>query len=110
MINFEAVGGVSFSKGCYPGQEIVARSQYRGTIKRRALRYESPAPAQAGEPIFSAADAEQPAGQIVLAAGGSVLAEVKLAAAASGEPLHLGAPGGPLLAAAALPYALPAPE
>ncbi len=37
MINFEAVGGVHFQKGCYPGQEVVARSQYRGTLKRRAM-------------------------------------------------------------------------
>jgi len=35
MINFESVGGVDFKKGCYPGQEVVARSQYLGTIKRR---------------------------------------------------------------------------
>ncbi|MBV9890256.1 MAG: folate-binding protein YgfZ, partial [Rhizobacter sp.] len=37
MVNFELVGGVDFKKGCYPGQEVVARSQYRGTTKRRAL-------------------------------------------------------------------------
>ena len=37
MVNFERVGGVDFQKGCYPGQEIVARSQYRGTIKRRKI-------------------------------------------------------------------------
>ena len=36
MLNFESVGGVSFKKGCYPGQEVVARSQFRGAIKRRA--------------------------------------------------------------------------
>ena len=35
MVNFESVGGVSFKKGCYPGQEVVARSQFRGAIKRR---------------------------------------------------------------------------
>ena len=37
MVNFESVGGVSFKKGCYPGQEVVARSQFRGAIKRRGL-------------------------------------------------------------------------
>jgi folate-binding protein YgfZ len=35
MVNLELVGGVNFQKGCYPGQEVVARSQYRGTLKRR---------------------------------------------------------------------------
>ena len=35
MLNYESVGGVSFKKGCYPGQEVVARSQFRGTLKRR---------------------------------------------------------------------------
>ena len=35
MVNLELVGGVDFGKGCYPGQEVVARSQYRGTLKRR---------------------------------------------------------------------------
>lgn len=35
MLNYESIGGVSFKKGCYPGQEIVARSQFRGAIKRR---------------------------------------------------------------------------
>ncbi len=40
MVNYEiaAVGGVSFQKGCYPGQEIVARTQYLGKIKRRMYR------------------------------------------------------------------------
>src|SRR6478735_3285633 len=36
MLNYESVGGVNFKKGCYPGQEIVARSQFRGTLKKRA--------------------------------------------------------------------------
>ncbi|HEV7856711.1 MAG TPA: folate-binding protein, partial [Herminiimonas sp.] len=37
MINFELIGGVNFKKGCYPGQEIVARSQYLGKLKRRMM-------------------------------------------------------------------------
>jgi folate-binding protein YgfZ len=37
MLNYESVGGVNFKKGCYPGQEVVARSQFRGTLKRRAF-------------------------------------------------------------------------
>ena len=45
MLNYESVGGVNFKKGCYPGQEVVARSQFRGTLKRRAMGagYASPA-------------------------------------------------------------------
>ena len=44
MLNYELVGGVDFAKGCYPGQEVVARSQYRGTIKRRMLRFDVASP------------------------------------------------------------------
>jgi tRNA-modifying protein YgfZ len=43
MINFEALGAVSFQKGCYPGQEIVARAQYRGEVKRRMVHVQIPA-------------------------------------------------------------------
>ena len=113
MLNYEAVGGVDFRKGCYPGQEIVARSQYRGTIKRRTLRFDVAAEAAPGDEVFAAADAAQPAGMVVNAAtrdgGGSVLlVEVKLAAA--GDALHLRSVNGPALQPAALPYALPSAE
>jgi len=43
MVNFEALGAVSFQKGCYPGQEVVARAQYRGEVKRRMVRVQVPA-------------------------------------------------------------------
>ena len=98
MVNFELVGGVNFQKGCYPGQEIVARSQYRGTIKRRAFVFEIAGPAQPGQEVFHSGDAEQPAGMVVNAASlpGShrALVEVKLAALEAGT-LHLGAADGP---------------
>ena len=84
MVNFEVVGGVNFQKGCYPGQEIVARSQYRGTVKRRAFVFESPAAAAPAQEIFRSADREQPAGMVANAASWQgrhlLLAEVKLAA------------------------------
>ena len=48
MANYELVGGVSFKKGCYPGQEIVARTQYRGILKKRAVRVHSATPLAAG--------------------------------------------------------------
>ena len=64
MINFEVLGGVNFKKGCYPGQEIVARSQYRGTLKRRLQVFETDGAATVGQEIFHSADPEQPAGRI----------------------------------------------
>ncbi len=111
MVNLELVGGVNFQKGCYPGQEIVARSQYRGTLKRRAFLFDSDAAAAPGQEIFAAADPEQPAGLVAAAAPGpdgrfAVLAETKIAFA--GEPLHLGSAGGARLQPRPLPYALPA--
>jgi len=112
MVNLELVGGVNFQKGCYPGQEIVARSQYRGTLKRRAQLFDSAAPLAAGQEVFHSADPGQPAGLVVLAApspegGHSALVEVKLAALEGGS-LHLGSADGAMLTAVPLPYALPA--
>ena len=103
MLNFELVGGVDFQKGCYPGQEIVARSQYRGTIKRRSFLFDSAVPANAGQEIFHSGDPGQPAGLVVNAAGQRVLAEVKLAALDAGS-LHLGAADGPMLVRQPMPY------
>ncbi len=110
MVNLELVGGVNFQKGCYPGQEIVARSQYRGTLKRRAFLFSSEAAARPGQEIFHESDREQPAGMVANAASFDgrhrVLAELKLAALGAGR-LRLGAPDGPLLQRADLPYLVP---
>ena len=112
MVNFELVGGVDFQKGCYPGQEIVARSQYRGTIKRRMFLFDSDALADAGQDVFHSGEPAQPAGMVANAAphpggsGSSLLVEVKLAALQDGS-LHLGSPQGPRLRRAAMPYAVP---
>ncbi len=111
MVNLELIGGVDFRKGCYPGQEVVARSQYRGTLKRRMFLFDVDAAAQAGQELFHSADPGQPAGLVANAApapgGGSrLLAEVKLAALDGGS-LHLGSPDGPALARQELPYAVP---
>lgn len=111
MVNLELVGGVNFQKGCYPGQEVVARSQYRGTLKRRAYVVDSTAPLQAGQEVFDPADPAQPAGRVVLAAapaGRRPAALVELKIGASSGPLHAGAPDGPALTLAALPYPIPA--
>jgi len=106
MLNYELLGGVDFQKGCYPGQEIVARSQYRGTIKRRTFLFNGEAPASAGQEVFHSADPAQPAGMVANAAGHSALIELKLSALAGGS-LHLGTPDGPRLQQGELPYAVP---
>ena len=61
MLNYESIGGVNFKKGCYPGQEVVARSQFRGTLKRRAYLAHGDAPMKAGDEVFQADDDSQPA-------------------------------------------------
>jgi tRNA-modifying protein YgfZ len=110
MVNFEVVGGVNFQKGCYPGQEVVARSQYRGTVKRRAFVFESPTTAAPAQEIFHSDDREQPAGMVVNTASWKgrhlLLAEVKLATL-DGGTLHLGAAEGPQLTRAEMPYSVP---
>ncbi len=111
MLNLEALGGVSFKKGCYPGQEIVARSQYRGTIKRRTLMFSTDAEAQIGQEVFHSDDPGQPAGQVAGVARRDgqtlLLAEVKLAALEAGS-LHLSSAEGPVLRPQPLPYDFPA--
>ncbi|MBV8125948.1 MAG: folate-binding protein YgfZ [Burkholderiaceae bacterium] len=116
MLNLELLGGVSFQKGCYPGQEVVARSQYRGTVKRRTFLFETDGAAQIGQELFHSADPEQPAGMVAAAAaspvgeaGSVVLAEVKLAALEAGS-LHLGSPQGPQLRPQPMPYAVGEPQ
>jgi folate-binding protein YgfZ len=68
MLNYESVGGVNFKKGCYPGQEVVARSQFRGTLKRRAFLAHSDLQLAAGQELFRQADREQPCGVVAQAA------------------------------------------
>jgi folate-binding protein YgfZ len=68
MLNYESVGGVNFKKGCYPGQEVVARSQFRGTLKRRTALVHSPVALSAGQDVFTPADPEQPCAAGVLSA------------------------------------------
>ena len=112
MINFELIGGVNFRKGCYPGQEIVARSQYLGKLKRRMLPATiDAADVRAGMEVFSSADPEQPCGMVVnaernLNGGIDCLVEIKMAAL-DGSTVHLGSATGPSLHFGALPYALP---
>lgn len=111
MINYEVIGGVNFKKGCYPGQEIVARSQYLGKLKRRMMLASIEShDARAGMEVFSPADPEQPCGMIVNAERRSpdeadCLVELKLAVMEAG-PVHLGSANGPVLRFEPLPYVL----
>jgi folate-binding protein YgfZ len=114
MLNYESVDGVSFKKGCYPGQEVVARSQFRGTLKRRAFIVSCAAPMQVGQEIFSSEDAEQACGMVSSASKFEPLDGVapewwgiaSLQLSATEHALQLGAAGGPKLMLKALPYAL----
>lgn len=93
MVNLEAIGGVSFQKGCYPGQEIVARSQYLGKLKRRMFLAHVDAAAAAGDNLYSADIEGQATGTVVNAAaapngGFDVLAVVQVESANT-QTLHL---------------------
>ncbi len=110
MLNYESVGGVNFKKGCYPGQEVVARSQFRGTLKRRAYLVHAAGPLAVGQEVFHSGDAEQACGTVVQAAahpdgGFDAIVSMQTSAAQDGS-LHAGAAGGPLLTLLTLPYPL----
>lgn len=112
MVNFQLIGGVSFKKGCYTGQEVVARMQYLGKLKRQMyLAYvRSDDAPQPGNDLYSPGDKEQSAGKIVSAQphpdGGYMVLAVIQIASLEADPIHLGSSEGPLLEFAELPYAL----
>ena len=110
MLNYESVGGVNFKKGCYPGQEVVARSQFRGTLKRRAFVVHAETAMVTGSEVFSATDPDQPVATVVQAAaapkgGFDAIISAQLSAVDNGS-LHLGAANGPTLKLLPLPYEL----
>ncbi len=110
MLNYESVGGVNFKKGCYPGQEVVARSQFRGTLKRRAYLVHGAEALTVGQEVFHSSDAEQPCGTVVQAAahpagGFDAIVSMQTSAALDGS-LHAGAAIGPVLTLLPLPYPL----
>ncbi len=109
MLNYESVDGVNFKKGCYPGQEVVARSQFRGTLKRRAFIAQSSVAMAAGQEVFSSLDHSQPCGLVAQAAndGATHVAVLELQLSATeNSSLHVGAPDGAVLSLLPLPYAL----
>ncbi|MGH8738473.1 MAG: YgfZ/GcvT domain-containing protein [Burkholderiales bacterium] len=110
MINLEAVGGVDFKKGCYPGQEIVARAQYRGQIKRRMIRarLDAHVDARPGSDLYSDGLPGQASGTVVSVAaadgGRELLAVVPIASVEQGAAIRL-VPAGPAIEVLSLPYA-----
>lgn len=110
MLNYESIGGVNFKKGCYPGQEVVARSQFRGTLKRRAFVAHCAAPMASGDELFGADRDDQPVATVVQAApapqgGFDALISAQLSALAAGA-LHLRSVDGPTVECLPLPYPL----
>ena len=113
MLNYESVGGVNFKKGCYPGQEVVARSQFRGTLKRRAYLVHCDQALAVGDEVFGPADSSQACGTVAQAAESPLsgagefdaIVSMQVAAASLGG-LTAGAPDGPPITLLALPYPL----
>lgn len=113
MANLDLIDGINFKKGCYPGQEIVARMQYLGKLKQRMISAhinikEAPKP---GDSLFAPGFRGQSVGTVVDAqpgpeSGYDLLAVAKLAAIDAGE-LHHDTVDGPTLELTDLPYALP---
>ena len=111
MVNLDLIGGVNFKKGCYPGQEIVARTQYLGKLKKRTVRVTfttgDDTLAQPGSDLFSPQFGEQSAGKLLnVAAVGKQQFEALavLQMGALDGPLALGSPAGPTVQLLDLPY------
>jgi folate-binding protein YgfZ len=116
MANLELTGAVNFQKGCYPGQEIVARTQYLGKLKRRMFlcHAEVDSPPPAGTNLYSAALGEQACGMVVNATaspggGCDMLAVMQVEAIESADRAapRIGTVGGPPLSILELPYRFP---
>jgi tRNA-modifying protein YgfZ len=113
MLNLDALGGVSFHKGCYTGQEIVARTQYLGRLKERLALAHADAPPLPGARLYAPAFGDQPCGTVVNAGaapggGADLLCVAQVAALAAGE-LRVEAQDGAALGLLPLPYDLPLP-
>jgi len=110
MTNLDLLQGISFNKGCYTGQEIIARTQYLGKLKRRLYRVSINADAvNAGDAIFSPEMQGQASGRVVLAARANhqqweALVVAQMSSIEHG--LHLTDPSGPSLTVLPLPYAI----
>lgn len=109
MANMDLVGALSYTKGCYPGQEVISRTRYRGTIKRRMVGFTSSHLPQPGAPVYAPGfSVEQASGEVADACrnneGQAVgLAVVRLQGLDK-APLHFDSPDGPTASIRALPY------
>jgi tRNA-modifying protein YgfZ len=116
MTNLDLLGGVSFTKGCYPGQEIVARTHYLGKQKRRMFlaHIEPDSPVAAGNELFSEEMAGQPCGMVMNACqapgGGFDILAVMQINSRENQTVHLHSMQGAQLNFLPLPYSLPASE
>jgi folate-binding protein YgfZ len=110
MLNLDLIGGISFTKGCYTGQEIIARTHYRGAIKRRMLRFAAACPPP--PPGTRVLEGDATAGEVVDAAatdsGCELLAVVSLAQ--KDAALKLAGPFDATLQSLPLPYAIAEPS
>ena len=112
--NWDALGGLDFRKGCYTGQEIVARTQHLGRLKERLFAFRADVdPPSPGTRLYSRVFGEQASGTVVNSApdpeGGSRFLAVTQIAAADSDAMMVGAPAGPIAKREPLPYELPAP-
>ncbi len=115
MLNMDLIGGLSFSKGCYPGQEIVARMHFLGRLKQRMYlaNVSADSQPQPGDKLYSADLGSQASGTIVNAArspegGYDALAVIQIASAQS-NAVHWKSLDGPALTLLPLPYEVSAP-
>jgi folate-binding protein YgfZ len=112
MANWDALDGVSFRKGCYTGQEIVARTQYLGRLKERTfLAHVDGPPPKPGDKLYSPAFGEQSCGTVLNAAsapggGSDLVASMQIAAMQSAD-VRIGSPEGAAIVLLPLPYPLP---
>ena len=111
MVNLDLTGALSLSKGCYPGQEVVARMHYLGKLKQRMHRLSCGSfEVACGEPVFVPAyNTQQPSGNVVDTCrlpdgGGEYLATLRMQSLEQGEEIHLGAVDGPRARIQPLPY------
>lgn len=112
MVNLELLNGVDFKKGCYPGQEIVARMHYLGRLKQRMYRAHAESVVAPGAPVFAPDLPGQSTGAVIAAAvapagGCDLLAVLHTSSAAAGMLRLEPANGGLPLQLLPLPYALP---
>jgi hypothetical protein len=114
MVNWEVLGGVSFQKGCYPGQEIVARTQYLGKLKRRMYlaHVDGNGPPMPGDALYTPDMEGQASGMVVNAApapegGFDLLAVAQIDSISAHQPIHWKSVDGPVLSLKKQPYPLP---